>query len=436
LSKPLPHPVADFPVLPVSTLKLENGLTVVYQHTPATPVAAIDVWVRAGAALEPDPWAGMAHFLEHMIFKGTQRILPGDFDRLVEHRGGMTNAATSYDYAHFFMTTAAQHLEETLPYLAALLLEAAIPDQEFEREREVVLEEIRQSYDSPDCVAFQVLMQTIYQQHAYGRPILGTEETLYGRSPADMRRFHQALYQPENMTVVVVGAISRDRAIESIRQAFQVFPTPPTASPIASSEAEPPLTSIRRQEFCLPRLEQARLLMGWLGPGADIARFGFDRSLRDAYGLDALSVLLTEGRMSRLVRELREERGLVHAISSGFSLQQESGLFSITAWLDPAYLNQVEAIIGDRLAELAAAPVSEAELERCKRLLCNEHAFSTETPSQLAGLYGYYSLIAQPETALSYPQRIQALCPQDLQRLVAQYLSPQRYAAIVVSPAD
>ena len=172
---------------PASITRLDNGLTVIHQHTPAMPVAAVDVWVKAGSVLEPDEWAGMAHFLEHMIFKGTTKIAPGRFDREVEHRGGITNAATSYDYAHYFIATAAQHLEETLPYLAEILLNAAIPDDEFDRERDVVLEEIRQSYDSPDCVAFQVLSETVYQRHPYGRPILGDEETLMARSPDEMQ---------------------------------------------------------------------------------------------------------------------------------------------------------------------------------------------------------------------------------------------------------
>lgn len=402
---------------------------------PATPVVAVDVWVNAGAIAEPDEWSGMAHFLEHMIFKGTEVLPPGVFDLVIESQGGMTNAATSHDYAHFFIVTAAQQLEDALPYLAELLMNAAIPDDEFERERCVVLEEIRQAYDNPDWIAFQALTESIYQCHPYGRPILGTEETLLQRSPAEMRQFHRAHYQPENMTVVVVGDITQDVAIDLVSRSFQAR-SEPVACPRSVSEAEPPITDIRRQELWLPRLEQSRLMMAWLGPGIDSPLQSLDEQLQEAYGLDILSVLLAEGRASRLIRELREERNLVQAVSSGFSLQREAGLFTISAWLDAENLERVEAIICDRLSELAATPVSDAELARCKRLLCNDYAFSTETPSQLAGLYGYYSILARPEIATTYPQRIEAIQAADLQRLASHYLSPYHYAVTVMKPLE
>lgn len=414
---------------------LTNGLTVIHQHTPTTPVAAVDVWVKAGAVLEPDEWSGMAHFLEHMIFKGTEKLPPGVFDREVEYRGGITNAATSYDYAHYFITTATQYLGDTLPYLAEILLNAAIPDEEFDRERDVVLEEMRQSYDNPDCVAFQILTESVYQRHAYGRPILGTEETLRLQSPELMRTFHRTHYQPENMTVVVVGDLAQAEALHLVEQTFQPFPDCPSCTAY-QPEAEPPITEIRRQELCLPRLEQARLMMAWLGPGMDSPLQSLEAQLQDAYGLDLLSVLLAEGRTSRLVWELREERNLVQGISSGFSLQRDSGLFTITAWLAADDLERVEAILCDRLSELATTPISTAELDRCKRLLCNDYAFSTETPGQLAGLYGYYSLIARPDVISTYPERIQAIQPPDLQRLASQYLSPYHYAATIVKPLE
>lgn len=414
---------------------LDNGLTVIHQQTTATQVATVDVWVKAGAVFEPDEWAGMAHFLEHMIFKGTDRILPGAFDREIEHRGGITNAATSYDYAHYFITTAAQYLDDTLPFLAEILLNASIPDGEFARERDVVLEELRQSYDNPDCVGFQVLTETVYQRHPYGRPILGTEETLLARSPEEMRAFHRTHYQPENMTVVVAGDISRDAALRLVEKTFCHFP-PRSGCPIVQTEAEPPITQIRRQELAMPRLEQGRLMMAWLGPGIDSPLQSLEAQLQDAYGLDLISVLLAEGRTSRLVWELREDRNLVQAISSSFSLQRESGMFTISAWLEPEDLERVEAIICDRLSELAAVPVTEAELERCKRLLCNDYAFSTETPGQLAGLYGYYSMLACPEIVPTYPARIRAIQPEDIQRLATQYLSPYHYVATTMRPLD
>lgn len=404
---------------------MDNGLTLIHQQIPAAPVVTVDVWVKAGAIVEPEPWSGMAHFLEHMIFKGTDQLPPGSFDYVIESRGGVTNAATSHDYAHFYINTAAADLPETLPYLAELLLNASIPDDEFELERDVVLEEIRQSLDDPDGLGFQVLLETIYQQHPYGRPVLGHAIELLERSPEEMRCFHRAHYQPENMTVVVVGDIAWEPTLELVKRYFSVFPSKADC-PCPTIAVERPLTEIRRQELCLPQIGSARLMMAWVGPGAN--------DLRGAYGLDLLSVIVAGGRTSHLVRELREERQLVQDISSSFSLQRDSSLFTLTAWLDAAHLDQVEAVIGDRLAKLAATPISDAELLRYKRLLCNDYAFSTETTSQLAGLYGYYSTIADAEQAASYPSVIQSFEVDQLKQLANQYLSPLRYAVTVMKP--
>lgn len=417
--------VLTAPVFPPTVSKLSSGLTVIHQYLPNTLVVVADVWVRAGTMQEPENQSGMAHFLEHMIFKGTEAIAPGAFDREIENRGGMTNAATSYDYAHYFLTIAAPYLEDTLPKLAELLLNAAIPEDEFVRERDVVLEEIRQAHDNPDWTVAQALSKSVYQRHPYGRSVLGTELQLMQQSPEAMRCFHHAHYQPENMTVVIVGGIAQQPALELVNLSFQQF-SQRSNYPQRQVVAEPRLNGIRRQELYLPRLEQARLLMAWTGPGVE--------QLRSGYGLDLLSVLLAEGRASRLVRELREEQQLVQAISSNFSLQQHSSLFTISAWLEPQQLEQVESLICTYIDSLQNTLISQEELARCKRLLCTDYAFSTETPNQLAGLYGYYSTIASIELATTYPEQIQSLQAEELQLLAQQYLCPQQYAVTVLKP--
>lgn len=392
----------------------EDGLTLIHQYMPTTPVVVADVWVKAGAIVEPDEWNGMAHFLEHMIFKGTDRLPPGAFDVEIERRGGMTNAATSHDYAHFFIATAIDHFSQTLPHLAELLLHASIPDEEFDRERSVVLEEILYSQDSPDNRAFEALIETLYQFHPYRRPILGTEEILRNRSPLEMRCFHRSHYRPENMTVVVVGGIEQSPALELVEGCFGNFADPLECQQLTVSP-EPPLVGVRRREIRLPRLELARLNLGWMGPGVDC--------LEDAYALDLLSVVLASGRSTRLVRELREERQFVQWIGAQFSLQHDSSLFTISAALMPEFLPAVEQIIGDRLHQLHVTLVCEVELDRAKRQLCNDFAFSTETPAQLAGLYGYYqTLTDRADLGVCYPAQIQRLTAEDLKRVARQYL--------------
>jgi predicted Zn-dependent peptidase len=241
-----------------------------------------------------------------------------------------------------------------------------------------------------------------------------------------MRCFHRTHYQPEKMTVVMVGDVTEKSAIALVEKNFREFATRCHCSTTVI-EAEPLLGEIRRKSLKIPNLGHARLLMGWIGPGID--------QLGDGLGLDLLSIVLAGGRSSRLVRELRENKHLVLDIHSSFSLQRDSSLFIINAYLEPEYLDRVEQIIRDRLQDLHTQDISDTELERAKRLLCHDYIFSTETPSQLAGLYGYYQTLASAELAVSYPRKIQQFQTSDLKKLAHQYLSPERYAITTMEAA-
>lgn len=392
---------------------------------PATPVAVADVWVNAGTAQEPLEWAGMAHFLEHMIFKGTDQLPPGMFDYAIEAQGGFSNAATSHDYAHFYVALAAEAMPQALPYLADLILHAAIPADEFVRERQVVLEEIRRAQDDPDWVGFQVMSEQVFPNHAYGRPVLGKEAVLNQRSPEEMRCFHQTHYQPQNMTVVITGGLELEPTLEMVRHAFRAFAPSPGGHHSFQGRIDP-WWGVRRQVLHVPQIEHARLTMAWLGPGID--------DLDAACGMDLLSALLAEGRSARFVRELREERQWVFDIASSFSLQRDCSLFTLQVWLEPDRVDAVESLICDRLSTLMVQPVSITELERAKRLLINDFAFSTETPGQLAGLYGYYSVVASAEDSYTYPARVRAHSPASLMALTKKFLSTNAYASTVLLP--
>ncbi len=415
-------------MFPASVFRIDNGLTLIHQEISTTPVVVADVWVRAGASLEPESWYGIAHFLEHMIFKGTKTLKAGIFDKTIESTGGVSNAATSYDYAHYSLTTASTYLENTLPLMSELLLNAAIPEEEFNNERNVVLEEIRQASDNPDWIGFQALYQGIYQQHPYGRSVLGSKQNITKHRAEQMRCFHRAYYQPENMTVAIAGGISSSKALELVNRAFAEFAPSYQDFPAIKKAKEPKISKIHRQEIQLPTLEQARLMMAWVAPGVEALRVG--------YGLDLLSVILAGGRTSRLVKDLREKQQLVNGIYSSFSLQQKSSLFTINAWLQSEQLERVEILIRLHLQDLFSQGITEKELIRAKRLLCNDYAFSTETPNQLAGLYGYYNTIATAELSVNYPLEIQSFDVKELQNIAYKYLSSENYAVTIIKPGD
>ena len=415
------------PDFPANIFTFEHGLTLVHQDLPSIPVAVVDVWVKAGAIAEPRDWPGVAHFLEHMIFKGTKRIPPGMFDQMIEHRGGMANAATSHDYVHFYLTTAANYLPETLPYLAEILLQAEIPEEALHHEREVVLDEIRGSDDDPDWLGFQCLCEMLYPHHAYGRSVLGGSQAVQGFTANQLRCFHRTHYQPENMTVVMVGDIREQAAIAYMEEIFADFAVRSECPTVSTSTHVPPKTGQRRT-LKIPQLGASRLTLGWSGPGID--------QLQDNIGLDLLAAVLAGSHCSRLVLHLREELGLVFDIHSCFSLQKDASLFTINAVLAPQQVEQVESEICAAIHHLQTTPISPVELTRAQRLLCNDYIFSTETPVQLAGLYGYYQTLAQADLAIAYPSMVRHCQPPDLQRLAQRYLPTDAYALVLLEAAD
>ena len=403
-------------------------MTLIHQPIYTTAVVAVDVWLAAGAACEPVDRAGVAHFLEHMIFKGTDRILPGEFDALIEDSGGSSSAATSYDYAHFGFTTACDQFALPLQYLAELLLGANIPDLEFERERCVVIEEMFQSLDDPDWVAYHGLMATAYGQHPYGRPVLGYESSLRNLTAADLREYHQGFYHPQLMTVVVVGNVDLEEAIAQVEAAFSrgQNSNPGSLCPFTPVVLDQiPAVQVRQ----LYGVEQARLIMAWLG--CEVT------DLSAAVGLEMLAMVLAGGRCSRLVRSLREERGWVLDIGSDFTAQRSPGLFSVSALLDAHFLEPVEHQIQQEIEVLNQTPIGAQEIAHARKVMTNQFAFMTESPQALASVLGYYAVLGCDlceNWFEHYCDLLASATPQRLQELAQRYLPSDRYTINCLLP--
>lgn len=414
-------------LLPAYTHRLSNGLSVILHPIPITDSVTVDIWVQTGGRNEPLEWLGLSHFLEHMVFKGSDRLAPGELDRAIEGRGGVTNAATSQDYTHYYITVASGDLPDSLPYLAEVVLRAGIPADEFERERQVVLEEIRRAADNPDYNAYQQLMQAAYADHPYGRPVLGTPESLMELTPELMRTYHQGWYRPEQMTLVVTGGIDPERALALVEEQFGGSPSG-TALGIPHAPAQPRPQGILRRESSHPRLEQARLLLAWPTVSA--------HHWQEACGLEVLASILGDGRTSRLVHLLREQRGWVRGIGCSSMVLKEGGLFCVSAQMDPDHLYRVEATILHEIEKLQQDGIGQAELDRTRRILTHEFLFSAESPGQLAGIYGYYETLGGVQRIQEYLELLQSLTPTQVRELAQQHLSPDAYVVATLKPAD
>lgn len=409
--------------------QLANGLTVVAEQTPVA-ATSLNVWLQVGSAVEVDAINGMAHFLEHMAFKGTDSLAPGEFDRRVEARGAVMNAATSQDCTHYFITTAPQDFAELAPLQLELVANSSIPDREFERERSVVLEEIRRSQDSPARRLHGRMMAACFDRLPYRRPVLGSRETVSELTPAQMRAFHRRWYRPTGMAVVAVGDLPVETLIETICDRLPELPElPPTDTNevVDLPAAEGAFSAPVRHEYDDPGVQQARLVLLWRVPGLV--------NLEQTYALDAIAAILGQGRMSRLFRELREEKQWVNAVSASNAAQKLQGCFYVSARLPVENLGRVEAAIREQFRRLQQEPVTGRELERIRTQVANRFIFANERPGDRANLYGYYlSQIGDLTAALNYPQHIQALQAEDLQEAAQRYLSPEVCATVVVRP--
>lgn len=410
--------------------QLPNGLTIVAEQMPVEAVN-LSLWVNIGSAVESDALNGMAHFLEHMVFKGTARLNSGEFERQIEERGAVTNAATSQDYTQYYITTAPKDFAALAPLQIDVVLKASIPDDAFERERLVVLEEIRRSDDNPRRRTFQQAMQIAFDQLPYRRPVLGPVEVISQLKPQQMRDFHATWYRPQSITAVAVGNLPVEELIQIVAGGFTEASNGQQTGEsncLPKINLELPFTEIVRQEVVDDSLQQARLVMVWRVPGLT--------QLKQTYALDVLAAILGHGRTSRLVRDLREERGLVSSISVSNMTQRLQGTFYISAQLPVENLQTVETAIAQHIHTIQTQLVQAAEIARVSTQVANRFVFGNETPSDRAGLYGYYqSMLGDLEPAFNYPATIQSLNAADLQTAARQYLSPTAYGVIALKPA-
>jgi len=411
--------------------KLDNGLTIIAEQMPVEAVN-LNVWIDVGSAKENNEINGMAHFLEHMVFKGTPNLDVGEFEHLIEERGAVTNAATSQDYTHYYITTSPKDFAELAPLQLDVVLNPTLEDEAFEREKLVVIEEIRRSEDNPRRRTFYRSMETCFESLPYRRPVLGPASVIENLRSQQMRDFHGAWYQPSSMTAAVVGNLPVEELIEIVTKSFEKHYDSRAKyekNPTPNLTPEAPFTEIVRQEYTDESLQQARLVMTWRVPGME--------NLDETYALDILAVILGQGKVSRLFRELREEKGLVTQIGVSNMTHTHQGVFYISAALPVENVTAVEKAISDQIRKIQTELIAAKDIDRIRTQVANRFVFANERPSDRANLYGfYYSQLQDLAPALNYPQHIQSVSAQDLQLAAQKYLNPDAYGVVVMKPVD
>lgn len=354
----------------VECTRLKSGLTVVTQTMPHLESVALGVWIKSGSRNETTDEHGIAHLLEHMAFKGTARRSAREIAEEIEDVGGEVNAATSTETTSYYARVLKDHVPLAVDILADILTESAFEEEELEREKQVILQEINAANDTPDDVVFDKFSETAYRDQTLGRAILGTPQTVMSFTPQQIRGYLSRNYTTDRMFVVATGAVQHDEFVRMVEDRFASLPTSPSATPVME-----PAKYIGGNIRETRDLMDAQILLGFEGKAYHA---------RDFYCSQILANILGGGMSSRLFQEVREIRGLCYSIYAfhwGFS---DTGIFGIHAATGGENLPELVPVIIDELHK-SAATIEQKEIERARAQIRAQLLMGQESPAARAG---------------------------------------------------
>ena len=402
--------------------KLDNGQTVVIQEEHNNPIVTIDTWVKTGAVDENDTNSGVSHFLEHLFFKGTKAYPVGEFDKLLESKGAVINAATSKDFTHYYVVIPSKFFDLALGLHADMLLNPQIPRKELEKERKVVLEEIARNENDPDRILYENLNSLLYLQHPYKRKVIGSSEVIETIRREEIMEYYNSHYAPSNMVTVIVGDVNTQEVLDKVAKNFVAEPRKLIKQ---SFKKEKPLTG-RKEKIQKEDVNSGYIMMGFRGvPISD----------GDTYALDVLSTILGDGTSSKLYQSLKENKQLVFSIGSANSSLRDDGIFYISAKFDPNNLEKVEKAVFDEIEHVKRFGVTDKELTIAKSIIEKDTYYSRESVSNIASGIGYtYVLTENPNYYRDYLSNISKVSLQDVKRVANKYLSDNKVGVSIILP--
>jgi len=430
-SSPLPPSLNDSNDLierlfkvPVERHVLDNGLTLVHRPDFSSEVVSVQVWVKTGSIHEDALiGSGLSHYLEHLLFKGTERRDGKSISREVHAIGGSVNAYTTFDRTVYYIDAPAAAFEQVVDILSDIVLHSTLPEEEIARERAVILREIDMGMDDPDRQLSQALFRTAFQRHPYREPVIG-HRALYERVSADdLRAYYAARYVPNNMVVTVVGAVAPKACLSQIESCFGAVPRGRLAP--VSIESEPVQLAARREDI----EGDFNIFRGGLGFKVP------HLSHPDAPRLDALAHALGGGESSLLWERLRNEQKLVHYIDCRNWNPGAQGLFWISYVCDVEKSRAVESAVLEILAEVVAEGLPESVVEKARRQALSSEINGRKTMSGQASRLGLGEVvIGDIYYGRRYLKRLQAVRPGDLQEVARRHLIDEAMSAVTLGP--
>ena len=408
----------------VNHWSLPNGASCVVADIEDSTLTCIDFWCRGGSIYEIRGEEGLAHFLEHMIFKGSKNLKEGEFDLKVESLGGSSNAATGLDDVHYYVLVPPEYIEEALSLLLELILFPSIEKNAFDMEKEVVLEEIAQNIEQPDEIIYMKLLKECCSPHRYSRPILGNKNTLENIIPKQMKLFHKNHYVGSNCTLCVAGNLPNE--INSIINNSKLKQLKSTTE-----------NKIEKKEFTfntgykkeiIPRLEGGRILKAWRLPPAK------EQIL--ILGAEIAATMLCEGKSSLIVKKLREEKRIIESIDIDLQILEEGGLILLEVCCAQENLKIAEDEINKLLKESNEVLFTSKELKRAKKLVANNIYFSQELSTQIASTLGSQALWGRHQSILRSIEELSYWTSKRLNKLIFPLFNPVNSFTLIAEPEN
>jgi predicted Zn-dependent peptidase len=401
---------------------LENGLKIISEKIDSVRSVTIGIWILAGSRHEEKSEAGLAHYIEHVTFKGTPTRTPKQIAAEIESVGGSLNAMTDKEIACFYAKVLDTHLSTAVNLLSDIVLNSTYPTAELEREKGVILEEIRMYEDDPDEVAIDTFTSGLWPEHAIGRPTIGYAETVSSFTREDVFRYREKHYPISNILVTAAGNLEHDQLVKLISE---VFPSGKSNNGTVSSNGKPPAPQFSKQNVEKP-IEQIHFCMGTQS---------FPRNHPDRFGVSVLSVILGGGMSSRLFQEVREKLGLVYGIGAFGQSFRDTGMFGIMAGTSPEKYNKVVEVIHRELELIRKEQVSEQELLDGKEQLKGNIVLGLESSnSRMIRLAEQEIYFGQHFSIDELLVKIDAVTRDDIQRLAVDLFDESKLSLAVVGP--
>ncbi len=404
--------------------KLDNGQTVVIQEEHNNPIVTIDTWVKTGSVDENDTNSGVSHFLEHLFFKGTKAHPTGEFDKILESKGAVINAATSKDFTHYYIVIPSKFFDLALELHADMLLNPQIPRKELEKERKVVLEEISKNENDPDRLLYRNLNNLLYSEHPYKREVIGLASVIETIRREEILEYYNTHYAPSNMVTVIVGDVNTD---EVLRKISRNFVSEPRKIDKKSYKREKPLNQ-KKTYVEKSDVNSGYMLMGFRGvPISD----------EDTYPLDVLATILGDGSSSKLYQSVKENKQLAFSIGASNSSLRDDGVFYVSAKFTPDNLEKVEKAIWAEIEHIKKYGVTDKELNIGKSIIEKDTYYSRESVSNIATGIGYtVALTDNPDYYRNYLDNISKVTAEDVKKVANKYLSENKSAISILLPKD